>query len=218
MDSLTIVSTVVVAHFMALISPGPDFLLLVKSSLSNTANRAIGMALGIAIANGIYIALCIIGVGAIIVKSFYLMVALKILGGLFLLYVAYHAIKAQKSDYQILVSPQMNSTIQNGRSFFAEFTLGLISGLSNPKNIIFYLSLFSVVLTPSVSIGLSVALGVWMVLLVFLWDTMIVLILSKQQIRKTFAKIAFYLDKIAGILLGIVGYNLLRSAFKNEVL
>ncbi len=218
MDNLTIVSTVVVAHFMALISPGPDFLLLVKSSLSNTANRAIGMALGIAIANGIYIALCIIGVGAIIVKSFYLMVALKILGGLFLLYVAYHAIKAKKSDYQILVSPQMNSTIQNGRSFFAEFTLGLISGLSNPKNIIFYLSLFSVVLTPSVSLGLSVALGVWMVLLVFLWDTMIVLILSKQQIRKTFAKIAFYLDKIAGILLGVIGYNLLRSAFKNEAL
>ena len=73
-------------------------------------------------------------------------------------------------------------------------------------------------LTPSVSIGLSVALGVWMVLLVFLWDTMIVLILSKQRIREVFAKIAFYLDKMAGILLGILGYNLLRSAFKNEVL
>lgn len=95
---------------------------------------------------------------------------------------------------------------------------GLISGLSNPKNIIFYLSLFSVVLTPSVSVGLSIALGVWMVLLVFLWDTMIVLILSKPQIRTAFAKVAFYLDKIAGMVLGVLGYKLLRSAFKNEAL
>ena len=218
MDSLAIVGTVVVAHFLALISPGPDFLLLVKSSLSNTSNRVIGMALGIAIANGVFIALCIIGVGAIIVKSFYLMMGLKILGGLFLLYVAYHAIKAKKSDYQMLVNTQEKSTMHTNRSFFAEFMLGLISGLSNPKNIIFYLSLFSVVLTPSVSMSLSVALGVWMVLLVFLWDTMIVLILSKKQIRKVFAKIAFYLDKLAGILLGALGYKLLRSAFKNEAL
>lgn len=124
MDSLAIVGTVVVAHFLALISPGPDFLLLVKSSLSNTANRVIGMALGIAIANGIYIALCIIGVGAIIVKSFYLMMGLKLLGGLFLLYVAYHAIKAKKSDYQILINAQENSTAHNGRSFLPNLCLG----------------------------------------------------------------------------------------------
>lgn len=217
MDSLAIVGTVILAHFLALISPGPDFLLLVKSSLSNSAKRVIGMALGIALANGIYIALCIIGVGAIIVKSFYLMVALKILGGLFLLYIAYHAIKAKKSDYQFLVNTQIDNE-QNGRSFLKEFMLGLISGLSNPKNIVFYLSLFSVVLTPSVSIKLTIALGLWMTFLVFIWDAMIVFVLARQKVRKIFAKVAYYLDKIAGILLGIMGYKLLRSAFKNEVL
>nr|WP_314741822.1 LysE family transporter [uncultured Haemophilus sp.] len=95
-EVLTIITTVVVAHFLALISPGPDFLLVVRSALRNTRKKAIGVALGIALANGVYITLCILGVGAIIAHSLWLMVTLKVLGGLFLLYVAYHALKAKK--------------------------------------------------------------------------------------------------------------------------
>ncbi len=211
MDSFTIISTVVVAHFLALISPGPDFLLLVRSAISNTRGRVVGMALGIALANGIYITLCIVGVGAVIVHSFYLMVALKLIGGLFLLYIAYHAIKAKRSDYQFLHHASDKTHPNSTRSFAKEFGLGLFSGLSNPKNVIFYLSLFSVVLTPSVSLGLSVALGLWMTILVFLWDVMIIFVLSHQGVRTAFAKIAFYVDKLAGVLLGFMGYRLLRT-------
>ncbi|MDO4250669.1 MAG: LysE family transporter [Moraxella sp.] len=217
MDTFAIISTVVVAHFLALISPGPDFLLLVRSALANTRNRVIGMALGIALANGIYIALCIAGVGAVIVHSFYLMVILKVVGGLFLLYVAYHALKAKKSDYHFLTQAEQSSCVQPRRSFAKEFLLGLASGLSNPKNMVFYLSLFSVVLTPSVSLGLSIGLGVWMMLLVFVWDVMIIFVLSHSRVRTVFAKLAFYIDKVAGIMLGLIGYRLLRTVGERGV-
>lgn len=72
-QTFSIVMTVVVAHFLALISPGPDFLMMVRSALRNSRRRAIGMALGIALANGIYIVLCIIGVGAAVAHSLWLM-------------------------------------------------------------------------------------------------------------------------------------------------
>ena len=77
-DIISIISTVVIAHFLALISPGPDFLLVVRSALRNSRRRAIGVALGISLANGIYIVLCIIGVGAAIAHSLWLMMTLKI--------------------------------------------------------------------------------------------------------------------------------------------
>lgn len=214
-DLLPIITTVVAAHFLALISPGPDFLLVVRSTLRNSRRRALGVTFGIALANAIYIALCIIGVGSMIAHSLWLMIALKILGGCFLLYIAYHALKARRSDYAFLnKQPQSASTHQTAPSFFKEFLLGLASGLSNPKNIIFYLSLFSVVLTPESGLGLSLGLGVWMTILVFAWDAMIIFVLSQPKVRHGFSKLVFYIDKIAGMLLGLMGYKLLQSAIK----
>ncbi len=37
--------TVAIAHFLALLSPGPDFVLVVKSAIKNSGNRAVGVAL-----------------------------------------------------------------------------------------------------------------------------------------------------------------------------
>ena len=45
-DLLPIITTVVAAHFLALISPGPDFLLVVRSTLRNSRRRALGVASG----------------------------------------------------------------------------------------------------------------------------------------------------------------------------
>ena len=58
--------TVALAHFLALLSPGPDFVLVVKSAIRNDRSKAIGVAAGISTANALYIALCLIGVGALL--------------------------------------------------------------------------------------------------------------------------------------------------------
>ncbi|WP_415641346.1 LysE family transporter, partial [Shewanella pealeana] len=67
-----IFATVAFAHFLALISPGPDFVILVKSAVKNESKKAIGVALGISIANALYIALCLIGVGSLLASSVYI--------------------------------------------------------------------------------------------------------------------------------------------------
>lgn len=214
-ETLPIIVTVVAAHFLALISPGPDFLLVVRSALRNTRRRALGVALGIALANGVYIALCIVGVGAVLAHSLWLMTLLKILGGLFLLYVAWQAMRARKSDYAFIHAADHASAGDRASaapSFWREFALGMFSGLSNPKNILFYLSLFSVVLTPQVGTGLSIGLDLWMTALVFVWDAAIIFVLSHRPVRQAFGKLAFYFDKLAGALLGLMGAKLLHSA------
>jgi threonine/homoserine/homoserine lactone efflux protein len=54
--------TVALAHFLALLSPEPDFLLVVKNDIKNGDRKSTGVVAGIASANALYIALCIIGV------------------------------------------------------------------------------------------------------------------------------------------------------------
>ena len=213
---LAVATTVVVAHFIALVSPGPDFLLIVKSTMKNTKRTALGVAFGIALANGLYIALCIVGVGAILTSSLIVMTVLKILGGLFLMYVAYQALLSKRSDYAFINEASDANTRNESSSFAKESITGFISGISNPKNVIFYLSLFSVVLTNDISLWFKVGLGVWMTALVFFWDAFIVIVLSQKNVRKTFSGMAFYIDKAAGSLLGVVGVKLVGSAILDD--
>ncbi|WP_267903008.1 LysE family translocator [Nitrincola iocasae] len=93
LNLISIFITVAVAHFLALLSPGPDFVLVVKSAFKGNRKNAVGVALGIATANAVYIGLCLIGVGAILSTSVSLMIALKFIGGLFLMYIAFNALK-----------------------------------------------------------------------------------------------------------------------------
>lgn len=209
---LSIFITVGVAHFLALLSPGPDFVLIVKSAIKNDSKDAIGVALGITIANAVYISLCLIGIGSILAASALLMVILKIIGGLFLIYLAIQALKARKSSYsQLDINESISISVTN-TTFLKEFVAGFISGIFNPKNLLFYLSLFTVVLTPEVSFTFKLVLGVWMTVVVFLWDTSIIFLLSTRKVRQKFTQAAYYLDKITGALLGIIGITIVKTA------
>ncbi|ABZ75140.1 Lysine exporter protein (LYSE/YGGA) [Shewanella halifaxensis HAW-EB4] len=207
-----IFATVAFAHFLALISPGPDFVILVKSAVKNESKKAIGVALGISIANALYIALCLIGVGSLLASSVYIMIGLKIAGGLFLIYLAIQALRAKKSDYAGL-SSQVNRGDHNETTFFKEFIVGFMSAILNPKNILFYLSLFTVVLTKDVSLTFKIMLGIWMTSIVFIWDSAIVIFLSGDKVRSKFSKLAYYIDKATGAILGLVGFTIVKAAF-----
>ncbi len=215
-DLVGIFFTVVLAHFLALLSPGPDFILVVKSAFKGNRKNAIGVALGIAIANAVYIGLCLIGVGVILASSIYLMVLLKIVGGLFLIYLGFNALKVSKDRYKNLDMISSDKYEFSKSDFIKEFITGFMSGILNPKNLLFYLSLFTVVLNPEIGISFKLILAIWMTMIVFIWDVSIIYLLSKQQVRKKFTKMAFYIDKVTGVILGVIGFNIVKSVLVKQ--
>lgn len=211
MSLVSLFVTVAIAHFLALLSPGPDFVLVVKSAIRNGTKNAIGVAAGIASANAVYIALCLAGVGTILAASLPILIALKIAGGVFLVYLAMMAIKVKKSSYE-KISVHQNAASAAPSSFAKEFCTGFMSGILNPKNLFFYLSLFTVVLTKDVSLGFKFFLGVWMTSVVFFWDVAVIYLLSTQKVRNKFSKVAYYIDKMTGFVLGVLGLAIIKSA------
>lgn len=207
---LGIFITVAGAHFLALLSPGPDFVLVVKSAIKNAGKKSIGIAAGIATANAIYITLCLIGVGSILAASVTVMIVLKIIGGLFLIYLAIQALRAKKESYENLAVYDIGKQVDT--SWLKEFITGFMSGILNPKNLLFYLSLFTVVLTKDVNLTFKIILGIWMTSVVFLWDIAIIYLLSTRSVRRKFSRIAYYIDKLTGAILGLIGFSIVRSA------
>jgi len=209
---LGIFVTVAIAHFLALLSPGPDFVLVVKSTIKNEGKNAIGVALGIASANAVYIGSCLVGVGSILAASVSVMITLKVIGGLFLIYLAVQALRARKSSYKSLDVTESTDGSSPKSTFFKEFLTGFMSGVLNPKNLLFYLSLFTVVLTPDIGFAFKLSLGIWMTLVVFLWDLSIIFVLSTRTMRSKFTKATYYIDKVTGALLGLIGFAIVKSA------
>ena len=213
---LGIFVTVAIAHFLALLSPGPDFVLVVTSAIRNEGKNAIGVALGIASANALYVGLCLIGVGTILAASVTIMIVLKVIGGLFLIYLAVQALRASKGSYNNLDMAEHTHSNAVKATFLKEFITGFMSGILNPKNLLFYLSLFTVVLTPEVGFAFKLGLGIWMTAIVFLWDLSIIFLLSTPKVRSKFTKLAYYIDKVTGAILGLIGFAIVKSALTKQ--
>ncbi len=195
---------IAIAHFIALLSPGADFVYIVNSAMNNRAKVAIGASLGIALSNAFYIMLCLLGYATIFSQSTALMTLIKIVGGVYLLYLSLNILKAKSSRISI------NSSVQNSSSFKKELLRGFYLSFLNPKISIFYISLFTLAISKNTPWIVQFFYGLWMTLVVFIWDSLLILLLNNQNIKNRILSLK-YLEKTLAILLLFMGLGLLIS-------
>mgnify|MGYP001806357443 CR=1 FL=1 len=213
LNEATVVVSVALAHFFALLSPGADFVLIVRSGMTKPFRRAIGVAIGISAANGVYIALCLAGVGSFIAGSPAILRILRIVGGVYLCWLGAGGLRSKRSgDLVFSVMPAQGDSPASEGSARRETVAGFLSSLLNPKLPLFYFGLFSLALGKGLAMMIRLALGVWMALIVFLWDACILFALTRPRVRNAFLRRVRLIDRATGLVLLIVGVMILFSA------
>ncbi len=195
---------VATAHFLALLSPGPDFILILRTSLLFRFSIASGVCVGISLANAFYITLCLVSL-QFIAKIAGLYEVIKYLGAAYLLFLGYKLLfsKATNDIFQ-----QEQSSLAVKSSFARALLNGFIVSLLNPKISIFYLSLFTVLIDESTAIITQTFYGVWMFLVVLCWDLLLVRLISSENVKLFFANFISKVEKVSGILLIGLGFKL----------
>ncbi|AYL78278.1 LysE family translocator [Citrobacter freundii] len=186
------------AHFVALLSPGPDFFLLVGYAVRYRMRDSTGLCVGIAVGNGLYILLAIIGWG-ILRQLPLLFTIIELLGALYLLWIGSLLIRSRP---QTLTGADARSTCPG---FGKQLLLGLGSSLLNPKNALFYLALMTALLGPSVTLLQQTMSGIWMTSVVLCWDLLIVMFIGLPQIQRRLTRGILWVERIAGGVLIIFG-------------
>ena len=186
------------AHFVALLSPGPDFFLLVGYAARYRMRGSTGLCVGIAIGNGLYILLAIIGWG-ILRQLPLLFTVIELLGALYLLWIGSLLVRSRP---QTLTGTDAQSTCPG---FGKQLLLGLGSSLLNPKNALFYLALMTALLGPSVTLLQQTMSGIWMTSVVLCWDLLIVMFIGLPQIQRRLSRGILWVERIAGGVLIIFG-------------
>lgn len=186
------------AHFVALLSPGPDFFLLVGYAARYRMRGSAGLCVGIAFGNGLYVLLAIIGWG-ILRQLPLLFTVIELLGALYLLWIGSLLIRSRP---QTLTGTDAQSTCPG---FGKQLLLGLGSSLLNPKNALFYLALMTALLGPSVTLLQQTMSGIWMTSIVLCWDLLIVMFIGLPQIQRRLSRGILWVERIAGGVLIIFG-------------
>ncbi|MFD1063546.1 LysE family translocator [Winogradskyella litorisediminis] len=117
------------------ISPGPDNIYVLVQSLVNGRRKALSVVLGLMTGCIIHTSLLAFGVSAIIKANETLFFGIKILGALYLLFLAY---KVYNSDGNISVDTE-NSESKTTKQLFIQ---GFFMNVLNPKVTIFFLAFF----------------------------------------------------------------------------
>src|SRR3954471_15635076 len=131
----TVVLISVFAIFIpALILPGPDFVAVVRSSMTRGTTAGLLTTIGVSIGLGIYATLGLLGLSAILMKFHWLAMVIRIAGGAYLIYLGLRLLLAKPAAVEELSAER---STQNSLLF------GLFVTLTNPKAIVLFASVFA---------------------------------------------------------------------------
>ncbi len=193
-------STLALAHFVALLSPGPDFILIMGSSFKYGCRQTFPACLGIALANGVYILLAIGGF-SLLRENLLLFWGMKLTAAGYLFYMGALLIKSTAGTVDYNGSGagivKIGFTRMLGR--------GVMSAILNPKNAIFYLSLMALIVSQQTPVSNQLLYGLWMVGAVLCWDVLVSWSIGNPAVRKGLAAYSWQIERGSGLVLMLVG-------------
>ncbi|KAA9000610.1 LysE family translocator [Affinibrenneria salicis] len=191
------------AHFVALLSPGPDFFLLSGYAIRYRLRGSFAIAIGIAAGNGCYIALAVAGWNGI-QHSPRLFSLIELAGAAYLLWIGWQLAHSRPRNGELALTAAARLP-----SPARQLLLGLGSSLLNPKNALFYFSLMTTILGSAVTLPQHIACGVWMTLVVLVWDSLLAALAGHDWLQRRLLRNLHWIERAAGALLIAFGLILL---------
>jgi RhtB (resistance to homoserine/threonine) family protein len=187
--------TIVVAHALAVASPGPDFAIVLRQSLRHGRRTALWTSLGIGCGLSVHITYCLLGLGLFLQKSAGALTTVKWLGAAYLAWVGVQALRAQPRGGDLDLST--GDTAPTSR---AAWTTGFLVNVLNPKAALFFIALFPLAVSVSTPKWIQVGYGLWMTLTTALWFSFVSVVFTKAQVRQGFLRHGHWIDRALGVV------------------
>ncbi|RUO44290.1 amino acid transporter [Aliidiomarina taiwanensis] len=202
-----LLSVTVIATFMA-ISPGADFVMITRNSLFFGRKFGVYSSFGIAAAIWVHVAYSIAGLALVISNSIVLFSVIKYLGAAYLIYIGYKTFTS-KDKLNLEGKKEQNSLTR-----MAAFRLGFVTNVLNPKTSLFFLSIFTQVVSPTTPLGVQAVYGLIICLAHLLWFSLVSVFFSHPHFVSAFNRYKHRIEKVIGSLL--IGFGLKVALISNR--
>lgn len=205
--------TVALVHLLAVASPGPDFAVVVRESVSQGRRAGLLTAWGVGVGILVHVAYSLLGIGLIVSQSIVAFNVLKYLAAAYLVWIGIKALRAKPDPEGLKIKTAATDEISAWKSF----SIGFITNGLNPKATLFFLSLFTLVISHETPLWVQGGYGLYLALATGAWFTMVALLFSQQRVRAGFARMGHWFDRVMGAVLVGLGVQLVLSAARAEV-
>lgn len=197
----------ILAALILVISPGPNMIYLISKSITQGKKSGFISLTGVVCGFLFHIIMVSFGLTAVLLAVPFAYTILKTLGTIYLLYLAYQAIKPNSKN---IFDVDKNTSYDSPKKLF---TIGFLTNVLNPKVAVFYLSFFPQFIKPEYGSVLtqSLELGVVQVLVSFSINFLIVL--TASRIALFFSNNPAWIKVQKWFMASVLTYLAIRMAF-----
>lgn len=206
MEHLALIGSVILIHLMAVMSPGPDFFMALRNSLTYSRKTGIYTAIGFGLGIGVHVVYCVFGLALIISKSILLFNIIKFLGAGYIIYIGVmsliskgNKIEMKTNEYKTDISP------------IKAIRIGFLTNVLNPKATLFFLSLFTFVISPETPNHIMILLGVIMMVNTAIWFSLVAVFFTQKRIQRFYNQFQRIFNRIFGSILIAIGIKIIFS-------
>ncbi len=203
-SEISVLISIGLVQMLAVISPGPSFLITARTAVAGSRGDGVKVALGLGAGTVIWSSAALLGLNVVFHAIPILFLGMKILGALFLLWIAFqifrHAaepIKLDEAGAEAVSNP---------------FMKGFLTQLSNPKVAVFFGSIFIAMLPGDVPLWMIVALIALVTFNEIWWYALVALFFGAGPVRRSYIRAKAWIDRATGLFLGVLGLRLLWAA------
>lgn len=199
--------TIAVAHLLAVASPGPDFVIVTRQSVTGGTKLGIWTSLGVGAGILVHVTYCILGVAILLSQSATLFNAMKYIAAGYLCFLGYQSIRA---SFGQLPAAENGAPLQT--TFRQAFWSGFLTNGLNPKATLFFLALFTVVIDINTPTFIQVFYGIYLAIATFIWFAFLSTILGKPAVREFMLRAGLWFERGMGIVLILLAVQIVVFA------
>ena len=202
-------------YCLAVISPGPDFAVIVSQSVRHGRKTGLLTALGIGAGISVHVLYTLLGVGALMHVSPWVNRGARLVGVAYLVYLGVKLLRARPAslpagadDRQPAPQRGLVTACPTARQ---AFVTGFLTNATNPKATLFFLAIFTTIVSPGTPMLIQIGFGVWMCCITAIWFCLVSLLFSMARVRLQFERLGHWFERVMGALLLALSARLLFS-------
>lgn len=197
----TALASLALVQLLLAMSPGPAFVLTVRTAAGEGMRPALWLSLGLACGVLVWAAAALAGLSILFEVMPWLQTGLRIAGALFLIFIA---LKLWRHAPDLL--PEQHDNVAPGA--LRSFLLGVWTDLANPKALAFFAAVFSGLIPASPSLADAVSILSVVFVIELVWYIAVALVFSRAAPRRIYTRIKANLERVFAVLIGGFGIRI----------
>ena len=192
MSAAATLGTVLLAYVPAVMTPGPNTVLIAHTAAAGTRRAAVSVALGVIAAGALLATVAVFGLGTVLARTPWLATSMHIVCGL---YLAWLGIRMWLTATAATPAPKASGG----------FRQGVFSNLTNPKAAVFFGSVLTATVPPTEPLAVRIAAVALIVVTSLAWHLSVALMFSSPATQRWYDHAKPTLNRVVGSVLVVLG-------------